>query len=271
MIRKNIAIQLTHMREQELLENKLALEAVGVDPFWFGTIPFTDELTGLENLDAYDVVVPFGATKVVKLYTSGKLNPTLRVFYDTLLFDQRHYGPLLGGRSLNAECTFTLFGRIKDVPLERASFIKPARDLKAFAGMIVEAGDTPGSAIFGHMIQDSAFGENPDSEPVLIAALRDDIVREYRNFIVGGKRIASSTYKIGTKITYEPVSIREEEILDRFFEEVASVYSPGDTYVVDFALLASGELKVIEFNCINCCGMYSIDRRKLFEAILAHA
>ena len=263
MKKVNFAIQLNHTREEELLEFQMSLREIGFDPLYYGLIPFCDDVTGAEGFDDYDVIVPYGTVKLIRIWQKGLLPKSVQVFYDEPSFDQFNYSRVIPPNLLlNGEAKFTTLGQIKDWQMATDVFIKPTRDLKAFAGVVVSKGQTPGEEIFSKP-QDSSLS---DSEVVLIAPLRD-IVKEFRNFVVDGKLIDSSIYKIGAKVTYERPSAEEFEQLHKFFEEVKSYYEPHDVYVVDFALLADGQWVVIEYNCLNCAGMYSVDRRKIFNAI----
>jgi len=46
----------------------------------------------------------------------------------------------------------------------------------------------------------------------------------------------------------------------------ADKWLPNRNVVMDLALV-DNELKVIEFNCINCSGFYNHDVRKIFDAL----
>jgi len=257
------------MREQELMENQLALQSIGVhDPIWFGLIPFSDEIVELEKFYEYDRVIMLGSTKMLKMRERGVLPHSAVVNYDPLAFDQAFYHKALGKLLLNSHAFFARFGTIRDVPVTAPVFIKPTRDLKAFAGTIVEEGQTPYAAIFGKSIQDSSFSDHPNDEQVLCATLVDGMEREYRNFVVDGKLITSSVYKIGAKITYERLTPSEVRDVTSFFNVVKLHYAPARNYVVDFVRMTDGSFKVIEYNCLNCAGMYACDRPKLFQALL---
>ena len=259
----NFAIQLNHTREEELLEFQMSLREIGFDPLYYGLIPFSDEVTGTEDFDKFDVVVPYGTVKLIRLWQKGLLPKSVQVFYDEPSFDQFNYGRVIPKELLlNGEAIYSTLGHWKDVPMTRDVFVKPTRDLKAFAGCMVYKGQTAGEEIFSRP-QDSSLS---DDEVILIAPLRE-IVKEFRNFVVDGKVIDSSIYKIGSKVTYERPSAEEFEQINRFFDIVKSHYEPHDVYVVDFALLADGQWVVIEYNCLNCAGMYASDRRKVFSAI----
>ena len=116
----------------------------------------------------------------------------------------------------------------------------------------------------------SSFSENADDEVIMIAPLKE-IKKEFRNFIIDGKIIDSSIYKIGSKITYEVPTDEEREGIQKFFECLCLYYEQHDCYVADFALLEDGSWNLIEYNCINCAGMYAVDRRNVFNAMIEYA
>lgn len=266
-MKKNFAIQLNHIQEKELLEDKLALDEIGfTDPIYYGLIPFSDEISGAERFDDYDVVIPYGTVKLIKLWQKGLLPKSTKIFYDEPRFDQRSYKDALGRLLLNHRAVYSTLGEVKDIPVQTHTFIKPTRDLKAFAGIVVDRGRTPGEEIFSR----PQSSDLSDDEPILMAPLRN-VVREYRNFVVGGKLIDSAVYKINDRVTYEVPTTEERRCIDDFFKEVQSRYEPLDTYVVDFAKMVSGDMTVIEYNCFNCAGMYCVDRRKIFKAVIDHA
>ena len=261
------AIQLNCSSDAELLETQMALREIGVEPIFFGIIPFTTQVTGTEEFANYDKVFIYGSVRTVDLCQQGYFPPNGYVLYDTELFDQLFYSKIIPTRLLlNGQAIFETFSNLKDHKLSEPKFVKPSKDLKCFPGMIVPAGMSIGDAIFSKQLS-SDFSENPDNVVIIIAPL-SEIKKEFRNFVVDGEIIDSSVYKIGSKITYEIPTAEEREQIRDFFNELKTHYEPHGSYVADFALLEDGSWKLIEYNCINCAGMYAVDRRKVFKAIL---
>lgn len=259
-----IAIQLSHTKDEELRQSHEALLHLGLDPIYYGLIYFCDDVTGTERFADFDKVIAFGSTKFLRLYQQGLMPKNTVAFYSEPSFDQLNYSQVIPKNLLlNGEALFSTLGKIKDSTFSFPVFIKPTRDLKAFAGIIVEPGRTVGEEVYGRP-QDSSLTED---EIVLYSPLKN-IVKEFRNFIVGSKIIDSSIYKIGAKVQYAVPSEDERRKIEEFFEELVKHYEPHDVYVVDFALLDTGEMVVVEYNCLNCAGMYSVDRRKVFKAII---
>lgn len=261
------AIQLNCNSDTELLETQMALREIGVEPIFFGIIPFTTQVAGTEAFANYDKVVCFGSVKLIRLVEGGHMPPNSIIFYNEDDFDQLMYSKYFpDGILLNENAVYGKFGFLKDRPMSAVSFVKPSKDLKAFPGMVIEQGKTIAEEVFSRQVC-SSFSENPDDEIVLIAPLKN-IKKEFRNFVVNGEIIDSSVYKIGSKITYEIPTAEEREQICEFFNELKKHYEPHGSYVADFALLEDGSWKLIEYNCINCAGMYAVDRRKVFKAIL---
>ena len=44
-----------------------------------------------------------------------------------------------------------------------------------------------------------------------------------------------------------------------------------ELFEFQMALLEDGLWNLIEYNCINCAGMYAVDRRKVFKAMIEYA
>ena len=262
-----VAIQLNCTREEELFEFQMALREIGVEPIYYGIIPFTTETTGVEDFSKYDKVLVYGSVKVISLWQNGFMPKETVVFYNEWNFDQLGYSNIMPKRHLlNGDAKFGKFGYLKDLQLSEDRFVKPSKDLKAFPGIIVPQGKTIYEEVFSKQLS-SSFSENADDEVIMIAPLKE-IKKEFRNFIIDGKIIDSSIYKIGSKITYEVPTDEEREGIQKFFECLCLYYEPHDCYVADFALLEDGSWNLIEYNCINCAGMYAVDRRKVFKAMI---
>ena len=260
-------IQLNCAREEELLEFQMSLREIGIEPIYFGIIPFTTEMTGTEDFANYDKVIMHGSVKVIDLWQKGFLPKEAVIWYNEEAFDQLSYSNVIPkDLLLNGQASFGKFGNLKDFPMRDYVFVKPSKDLKAFAGLVVPQGKTIYEEVFSHQLS-SSFSENSDDEVIMISPLRK-IEKEYRNFVVNGKIVDSSIYKIGSKITYEVPTDFERQQLNEFLEVLKDYYEPHSAYVADFAKLEDGSLVLIEYNCINCAGMYAVDRRKVFNALI---
>ena len=264
LMRKTIAIQVTNVREESLLADKQALYEIGIEPIYFGLIPFSDEVTGADSFDSFDEVITFGPVKALKLWQRGLMPKSSIFFYDRDAFDQWQYRVRLGKHLLNYDASYARLGSIKNKPLPVASFVKPTSDLKAFAGIQVEAGGTVAQALSG-ATQDNSLS---DDELILIAPLHH-IAHEYRSFVVNGEIVDTCSYRSCGRLKWDKSIPDEKKAIVTFHDGIADMYRPHHTYVMDTAMLSSGEFKVIEYNCLNCSGKYECNRADIFKALLS--
>lgn len=261
----DIAFQDTNLDIRELTKSFDALQKIGYQAKTFGVIPFTDTL----SID-YDLLVPtimMGGTKMVKLWIQNKLPTNSVVFYDAEKFDQCYYSTILGDYLLNSTAEYTTWGAIRDTQLTKPLFTKPSSDLKYFAGTVLypEYDMTVESLLRSQKFVDVDLLDNPDISILINYNIFTKIVREYRIFVVNNQIIDISQYMADGKVKWSEFSERDEIV--QFVEKIMGLYSPHDNYVVDVCL-HDGQYKIVEYNCLNCSGMYEIDREKLFLELL---
>lgn len=258
-----IAIQDVLVPHVEVVKDLAACAAVGIKPIQFGLIPFSDEVTLNEPDDR--PAIPFGSTKLVRLWLDGKLPKGWTIFYDEQAFDQRHWGTIISDLALNSGARPSCYGAMKDRQAPTRSFVKPATDLKQFAGLLLEEGET----LAARLSLQTTDMHLTDDTPVIVAPFQE-IVTEFRCFVrasdVGNAEIIEiGRYKtLGRSDQSKP----NEQEFDKIRAVVSATrYDPAPFYVVDVAILQDGSAKIVEYNCINCSGRYGIDRGKLFQAL----
>jgi hypothetical protein len=264
-----IAFQDTNIDLNEVNKNCEALKSLGVDPILFGVIPFTDSLAV-----AFDSpTLLFGSVKILKLFLAQRLPKNAVVFYDRHKFDQLHYQEALKEELLNYGARFVRYGYVKNDKIEDPIFIKPSSDIKYFTGCIIcppeqvlgEAASlypTLGSILSVCQMIDSDF---TDETVVLVNKNIVKIESEYRCFVINNRLIDVTMYKYKGKVCTEHV---RDTGLTSYVEKIKGIYHPHYHYCIDIAKLESGELKVIEYNCINCSGVYAADRQKIYSEFL---
>jgi len=99
---------------------------------------------------------------------------------------------------------------------------------------------------------------------VLVAPLKSNIQQEIRCWIVDGKPVTISQYKIGSRVVYQNHDNNEEAWI--FAKDMCKIYCPAKAFVLDICLYQD-EYKVVEINCINCSGFYDGDMSKLIQAL----
>jgi hypothetical protein len=253
-----LALQDVLIPHSEFLRDMEACERVGLNPIRFGLIPFTDDITG--DIDAPGPIVPFGSTKIIRMAMQGKLPPSWHVFYDEFAFTQPEWAAVIGEAALNYDAVWTRLSQVKSADFTHQTFVKPATDLKAFAGMIVY----PGETIEGRLSQTQTDHTLSEHEIVCLAPIKK-ILSEYRCWVIGEKVVGASRYRDNGRAETSPVEGETLVALSNFIEGLR--FSPSRAYVVDVADTPDGP-KVVEYNCINCSGRYAVDRGALFIAIL---
>lgn len=158
---------------------------------------------------------------------------------------------------LNGKCIFTTMGEIKNPGWDNI-FIRPVHDTKIMAARVIE------QCNFRFEVE-AFFSFYGDPEFEVLLAEAQEIIAEYRLFIVNGKVIAQSLYKVrGNFCTNKFVPT---EIINKA-QELCSKWVPAHAFVMDFAETSEG-FKVLEVNNINCAGFYECDIPSIVEAFRA--
>lgn len=259
-----IAFQDSKIEFGELDKITDALKILDIEPISFGMPPFTIDVTGSESWTEPTILM--GSTKLAKLYCRDQLPEYGIVFYDPEKFDQAHYIGILKSELLNSEARFYTYGSIKDTCINNPIFIKPSSDLKYFAGMVLEAdGNSIDSALQNERMIDVDMSDDT------IVLVNPDIIRdvqvEYRAFIVDNQIIDCCQYMKYGKVTPEVLMNDVRAQVYAYIRKIQEIYAPHDHYVIDIAELSDGTYKVVEYNCINCSGIYVNDRVLIYKRL----
>lgn len=257
-----IAIQDVLVPASEIDADFAAAKSGRIDHFGFGLIAFSNEVTG--DFDRNGAAVPFGATKLIRMWRDGHLPPHWRIWYDEGGFDQANWSHKLGDLALNASATVTTLGAIATATWSEPMFIKPTRDLKAFAGQLL----APGESIAERLATLTTDSSLTPGEPVLMAP-NVEVEREYRCWVIGGLLCATSLYADHGRRSVAPTTLDEHNWLAGVHDAIRRRHAPAPCYVVDIA--SNGGGRVVEFNCFNCAGRYAADRRFLFDMAAKYA
>ena len=140
-------------------------------------------------------------------------------------------------------------------------FMRPYHDTKSFAGQIINRGDFQDWKEKIRRIQDENYTTISTNTLVVVAPLKK-ILREYRFFIVDGRVITGSLYKMGDRVTYQ----ENTDDAGAFAQKMTFDFEPSRAFVLDIALTEEG-YKVIEANCFNSAGLYACDVNKIVNAV----
>lgn len=245
------------MNEEQLLAVK---QAVSPYPHEFvGVIPFSHEITSEKPLEGLDYI-PYGSTLLTNLaYEKGwkGLHFDLNTFnYKAALWNRID---MLNGNVMTLREAINM---LEYAPEGKMWFVRPSEDLKQFSGQVIESVEC--YHWFNDMLECETSGSYKlePATPVVICEPQP-IAAEWRWFIVGGKVVSGSQYRIHNQLRKERVTCQKMIAEAQTF---ADKWLPDPCCVMDLALV-HGELKVIEFNTINSSGFYDNDIPAIFKAL----
>ncbi len=280
-------VQSTGLRNRSDVEERIVrgLRAAHIPFRDFGIVPFTSSITGW---DSFPTCVPFmyGSVKMLEVLTNQAIDATsifvgaadehaasLRkrlcdgLFWNREAFDQAQYAKHSELKSaellLNSDATLHSLAKIAYERFDFPMFAKPSNDLKLFSGGVIEAGQSLFDFVQRNQVT-SRFLELVDTDEKIVIASVKEILSEWRFFVVDGKPVAWSQYMDHGQL--KPSAEVPEWIIDEA-KWLAKVYQPADAFVMDICLLPSGDVKIVEYNCINCSGSYHANFFHLAKAL----
>lgn len=151
-----------------------------------------------------------------------------------------------------------IFGTLENMtaPDWKRIFIRPVHDTKQMLATVIEKEN------FDYSLELFRYGKEQGFE-IMISEFKE-IKAEFRLFIVHGKVVAHSLYKLNGSVCIAP-TVPDEIIIKA--EELSTIWTPADAFVMDFAETEDG-FKVLEVNNINCAGFYACDIPSIVEAFI---
>lgn len=244
-----------------------ALKKLGFNFRTFGVIPFTDTITGLDDLDTNEIYIIRGGTKIVDMLSSRRVDNLTSelveslskgISYNKKNFDQAYYSelnlPVLNSTPeiLDLQDPKNLYASFST-----DKFVKPSSDLKAFTAGVMEAGE-----VLKYFIERHYYRSGYAEETVLVHDVQE-IDAEYRFICLNGSVLQGSQYrgKYDLKLDANiPLSVQEKAT------EFAKLYIPSDLYTMDLAETPNG-VKIVEYNCWNGSGLYAMNVEELFTKV----
>lgn len=259
------AIQTNLLNDESVNGVWYSAEEAGADTISVEVIPFVDEFGNEEELQSMvvepdRVVIPYGSTKLTRIsnergWRGNCFNP------DTF---KTHVWADYRDDMLNSDGTVV---RVRDVSkffegtdLDQKWFVRPVEDLKAFTGIVTDAYE-----IISWMggVESNKFSKHFNDDTLITIAKVKKLYSESRFFVVGGKVIDGSYYRMAGQIQVS--HIKQPETL-AYAQEMADKWLPHECCVMDLADTDDG-IKVIEFNTINGSGFYANDIKKIVFAM----
>lgn len=214
-------------------------------------IPFSLEYNIPNNILKSDTVIVYGSQSLVDYMKSNGYSP---VGYCNENFNynvwKENYGELL----LNYD---SIVGKLHEVDTNLEKFfIRPLKDDKSFAGMVIDAEKFKQWRDSILSITDYCT-INSETE-VSISSIKN-IINEHRFFVIDGKISTYSQYVENGKVSYSK-NINADVM--EFALKAIKKWNPDKAYCLDIATVLTNnklEHKIIEINCINTCGLYASD------------
>ncbi len=166
----------------------------------------------------------------------------------------KHYGDNL----LNKECNITTLENV--LPKYNEFFIKPCKDSKVFSGQRMTWVEFKE---WRERILELGWEGSVKGSTCVVQAPVKEIYREYRFFIVNGKVVTGSQYRVGMRVF--STECHEKDVIE-YAQRMVDLWSPDVGFVIDIALTPEG-FKVIEINCLNASGFYACDMSKVVFAL----
>lgn len=268
---KNIKwfIQDTNLRESEILKDINSLSSLNMDWQTFGVFKEENEISGIYD-DNFEQSILRCSIKVLRMLSGTQENDINKSLYEKLQkgisynynnFNQDFYIKKINLPFLNASSEIISINSEKDLYLSYSKdmFIKPSDDQKCFVADRLPAGQTL-----------RVFAENRDipfdvikNQKILINSLID-IKGEYRFVCIKDEIAGYSKYLNRGK--YDISGTVPEKVI-QCAREYVKINQPSNVYTMDLCELVDGSIKIVEYNCWNCSGLYNINRQSLFYKI----
>lgn len=169
--------------------------------------------------------------------------------------------------ALNWNCIFATFGEISKAYIPWSEFfIRPVNDGKSFAGTVMNVNELDEwIAKIKNLEGDNSYTSITLNDEIVISPIQE-IYTEYRFFVVNGKVVTGSQYKLGNRITYRMLQSGIDLDVFRFAKMMVQIWQPNQAFALDIANTPNG-FKVLEINSINSAGFYFCDMGKFIHAI----
>jgi|SRR5579859_1737563 len=230
------------------------LEKMGIPFQVVKIVPFSHEL--IPEVTATNPIITNGSVMLSKIARERGWEPG---GYLNDNFDYRVWFPHLKPYLLNSDAVFCTAAHAFPDPRWSDVFIRPQLDNKSFNGQVM----TMEEFIIwkaGILVGDNEQVK-PDTE--IIYTTPKKVGQEHRHFIVDGKVVTSSRYKLNGRSNQQAGA--DDYIVD-FANRMAGIFSPARAFVLD-TYVTGDELGIVELGCAANAGFYKCDVQKLVMAL----
>jgi len=240
-------------------EMKKACEEMQVEFEEISVIPFSAEIPKFTQDNKTNIY--YGSTTLMyNIYR--QLNHPPGLFFDESTFSMESQLKIWKERMLNYEAKVTTFKEFaqENHPDDSLWFMRPDADDKSFNG------DVRSFEQIKKLIGDSIKFDNVilSENTKIIVGPPFKIEKEWRNYIVDGKVVASSLYRQNFRLHKSRENIPADMI--QFVEARCAEYVPHKIFAMDIAL-CGGDYYIIECGCLNSVGFYAADISQIIKSV----
>lgn len=221
-------------------------------------VPFSHEL--IPDIPAPGLKIVMGSITLGKVAEKRGWSPGA---FTNSNFNYRVWRSKLSPHLLNDDARICRFEDVEWHDDWRDFFIRPCLDDKSFSGTVMNWHDFKAWKYSVLDLKESYTTLDADTE-VCYCTPRE-IYQEFRFFIVDGKVVTGSRYKIGRRVAS---SADVDPVFWKFAQRMVDQWQPHRAFALDVADTPNGP-KVIEIGCLNSCGFYANDVQKLVFALNA--
>lgn len=219
----------------------------------------------------FDIALPdqnyadyFPFSSVNTMLLAKKLG--MNVFFTDGKYDYTRFAQEYGPDFINPDLTVIKFKSLLDLKGPDI-YIRDAYGDNIIKGKVLE-GEQEYQMAYGQFMNRSMGDKKiTDDYPIIISTPKN-IVREYRFFVVNNEVITGSMYQESGQYFIKNIDSFDYFSVSLFVEKMIERYSPDKSFVIDIAEMKDGSFKVVECNCINCSGFYSIDIRQVIRELI---
>ncbi len=218
--------------------------------------PFVEEIdVKTERQDVWF----FGSVSTGMRLRYKRWNPG--IIYDENKFNFEMYLTGYGSNLLNWDGRIQDFDYISNWDREEY-FIRPTHDTKTFESNLYTRGQW--NTYIKETIDNKTMGDVRRETKVFYCTPKPDIQQEIRCWVIDGKVVTCSQYRIGKRIAMLNMDNNEEVFI--FVKDMCKLYQPARAFVMDVCLYKD-EYKIVELGCIHHCGFYDADMSKLIQSL----
>ena len=248
-----------------------AMDRLGMQYTIVRIFPFVNKIVNVKDLpeggfnvdDLPEFVPPsknvfvFGAIKLARIAADRGWSPgsMMNSNHDFKVYS-KHYKDNL----LNYDSEILTLGSNFEWKHDEVKFIRPTKDTKSFTGQLFnehEWKDTVKNYL--HNYRSEQFNESTEIQ----VSTPKNIHKEIRCWVVGGKVVTASQYRLGNTVIYD--DFIEPEAIE-YAQSMVDIFQLAEAFVIDVCMTDNG-WKIVECGCINCAGFYKSDLQKMIFAV----